>query len=647
MKILIEKILLTILIILFSGIYVCAQNDKLSSKNKKAIKAFYSGVQSFDFRKYTQAEEQFNMAILLDPGFLEARQMLAAMYEEQNLVYKAIEHYEKIQQINPVFFPNNYFFIGNLALKEGMYEKALQNYLLFVENPDIHPDLMKTADEKIVQTEFAVQLKNNPVPFNPVNLGPAINTPDIEFFPTLTADEQTLFFTKNRPRDQYTICTYCKYEEDFYVSYKVNGKWSVAVPLGHPINTHGNEGAGTISPDGMMFIYTACERDDGFGSCDLYISQRAGNKWSYPENMGPVVNSNKWDSQPSIAPDGKTLYFVSAREGNRDIFVTSTDEHGVWQKPVNLGPPVNTEKDENSPFIHPDGKTLYFMSDGHPGMGGMDIFMSQKQHDGTWSIPVNIGYPINTHKDEGFFIVSASGKTAYFASDQLGGYGKFDLYSFELPEQVRPVPVYYLKGLITDKSTDKPLRAEFELYDLETGNLVVKSFSDEQDGSFLVCLPSNTGYALNVSKKGFLFWSEYFNFSQTSHENKPIEKNIELQPVRIGEIVVMNNIFFDFDSDKLKQESVVELKILLQLLSSHPDMNIEIRGHTDNVGTAQYNKILSEKRALSVYNYLIINGINKSRLTYKGFGDTIPVAPNDSDEGRALNRRTEFKVTKM
>ncbi len=624
-----------------------AQNPTLTSKNKKAIKAFYSGVQYFDLRKYYDAEEQFNLAIRLDPDFLEPIQMLASMYEEQKLYDKAIIKYEEVQKMNPDFFPNNYYLLANIQMKEGMYENALTNYLLFSERSDIHPELQNFAFEHIQKAEIAIDLKQHPVPFNPINLGPTVNTADIEFFPTLTADEQTLYFTKNRPRDQYTICTYCKYEEDFYVSHKVNGQWSVAVPLGHPINTHGNEGAGTISPDGMTFIYTACERDDGYGSCDLYMSKRIAGKWTFPENMGPVINSSRWDSQPSIAPDGKTLYFVSSRDGNRDIFVSVADENGVWQKPKNIGDSVNTAKDENSPFIHPDGKSLYFMSDGHPGMGGMDIFLSRKKDDGTFSTPVNIGYPVNTHKDEGFFIVSASGSTAYFASDQLGGYGEFDIYQFDMPEEVKPDPVYYLKGLITDKITEQPVRAEFELYDLKTGNLVVKSFSDELDGSFLVCLPSNADYALNVNKKGYLFWSEHFNFSQTSDSTKPIEKNIELQPVQTGEIVVMNNIFFDFDSDQLKNESVVELNLLLKLLNNHPDMQIEIRGHTDNVGSAQYNKVLSEKRALSVYHHLIQSGIQKSRLTYRGLGDTIPVASNETDEGRARNRRTEFKVTKM
>jgi len=646
-----KKTYLHILIIFLLGMMLSnstfSQSNKLTSKNKKAVSAYNIGMNFFNQGRILKAEEQFLQAVRIDANFLEPRQMLGTLYEETGKPDQAIEQYEKVQQINPHFFPNNYFLLGNLYLKKGEYTSALKNFTSFVAVDGIKENLRARANELIIQAEFAQNLKNNPVPFKPQNLGPAINTVYGEYSHTLTADEEVLYFTKLRPRDQYTVCTTCKYEEDFYVSRKVNGQWTTAIPLGHPINTHGNEGAATISPDGMWFIYTACNRDDGYGSCDIYISKREGGKWSSPENMGPIINSTKWDSQPSIAPDGKTLYFTSAREGNMDIFVSVMDEEGQWQTPQNLGPVINTDKKEMAPFIHPDGKTLYFISDGHPGMGGLDIFYTRKQTDGSWSTPVNLGYPINTHNDESFFIVSASGKTAYYASDQLGGYGMFDLYSFEMPEELRPDPVYYLKGIITDKSTGKPIRAEFELFDIVSGQLIVKSYSDETEGSFLVCLPVNADYALNVNKKGFLFHSEHFQFAQPLDAKKPLEKNIQLHPIQVGEIVVMRNIFFDFDSDKLKMESIVELKKLIQLLKDNPLMHIEIRGHTDNVGSAQYNKALSERRAMSVFNYLIENGIRKERLKYKGFGDTMPIAPNDTDEGRALNRRTEFMVTKI
>jgi len=639
-----NHIILFILAAILCSFSACAQ--KLSSKNKKAVSFYNQGLELYNMKDLRAAERKFIEAVETDRKFIEAHQLLAMLYEETYRYEKAIEHYKIVQTLNSRFQLNNYYFMAVLMMKTGNYEEAKDNFQLYAGLKDANPALQAYCAEQIGKAEFAIGLKMNPVSFDPLNLGPEINTQHGEYSPTITADEEVLYFTKLRPRDRNTVHS-MPFEEDFYVSRKLDGQWTTARPLGHPINTYGNEGAATISPDGMQFIYTACNRGDGLGSCDLYVSKRVGGKWSTPENLGAPLNSIHWDSQPSIAPDGKTLYFTSSRNGKYDIYVCEKDEYGNWQQPVNMGKPINTDKVENSPFIHPDGKTLYFMSNGHPGMGGMDIFMSRKQDDGSWSEPVNLGYPINTHRDEGFFIVSASGKTAYFASDQLNGFGHFDLYSFELPVDVRPDPVTYLKGFISDSESNKPITADFQLFNLETGKLVVQSVSDETDGSFLVCLPSNATYALNVNKKDYLFHSEHFDLTAENTSKDPVIRDFRLQPIRTGEIVVMNNIFFDFDSDLLKNESLVELNKLIQLLADNPTMHIEIRGHTDNVGSPQYNRTLSEKRATSVFNYLINSEINKSRLSFRGYGDTIPIAPNDTEEGRALNRRTEFRVTKF
>lgn len=625
---------------------ISAQNIKVSTKNKRAEAAFHRAVKHFEQSSYKLAEEGFLNAVSLDPKFIEAYQMLATLYEEIKDNPKAIDNYKKVINLNPKFFENNYYYLANLQLKEGLYIEAIENFNIFIKRGRGSASLMSFSEDLIKRAEFAIDLMKNPVEFKPQNLGPNINTTNAEYSPTLTADEQTIYFTVLRPRDSRTIHQ-GSFEEDFYISKKVNGEWAVARPLGHPINTHGNEGASCISPDGKTFYFTACNRSDGFGSCDIYFSEWVAGAWSHPQNLGNVVNSSSWDSQPSIAPDGKTLYFTSARAGNMDIYITVKDDAGVWSLPQNIGPPINTVKSEMSPFIHPDGETLYFTSDGHLGMGGFDIFMSKKQTDDTWSQPVNIGYPINTHKDEGYFIVSASGVTAIYASDQLDGFGMHDLYSFELPKEVRPRPVTYIKGIISDKQSLKKLSAEFELYDVRTGDLVVRSFSDEIDGSFLLSLPTSSIYALNVSKNGYLFYSENFELIDTLSISKPKELNILLQPIGEGEVVVLRNIFFDFDSDKLKDESLLELTKLAKLLKENPNMIIEIRGHTDSRGSAEYNRVLSDKRALAVYKYLIDNGIAQKRLTYKGYGATIPIDTNETEEGRQQNRRTEFKVIKF
>jgi outer membrane protein OmpA-like peptidoglycan-associated protein len=311
---------------------------------------------------------------------------------------------------------------------------------------------------------------------------------------------------------------------------------------------------------------------------------------------------------------------------------------------VNIGDPINTDKEENSPFIHFDNRTLYFCSDGHTGMGGRDLYFTKLDSSGKWMAPVNLGYPINTCADEFGLIVNTKGDTAYFSSDKEGGKGKLDLYCFELNKENRPMPVTYVKGIVFNNETKEKIEARFELINLKTGKIVYTSFSDPVKGDFLVTLPSENDYALNVSKEGYLFYSDNFSLKGNWSIIEPFIKNIPLQPIKVGESVVLRNIFFETAKYDLKTESVIELDKLVAFLKTNDKLKIEISGHTDNIGTKEYNQILSENRAKSVYNYLIEIGIDKARLTFKGFGDTKPIDTNDTDAGRSNNRRTEFKI---
>ncbi|MPM25221.1 Protein TolB [bioreactor metagenome] len=407
------------------------------------------------------------------------------------------------------------------------------------------------------------------------------------------------------------------------------------------INSPDNEGAHTISPDGKILYFTACNRQAGKGSCDIYMSEWYRGGWDYPVNLYEI-NSKAWDSQPSISPDGRTLYFTSSRNGGKDLFVTHFGDNGEWSEPVPLPSNINTSGNEMSPFLHPDGKTLYFTSDGHLGMGGLDIFYSKMIDDSTWSDPVNIGYPINTYRDEAFLFVSASGEKAYFASGGLDT-RNMDILSFELYKEARPDPVTYMKGIVTDISTGLPLQASFELTDLSSEKVIASSSSDE-DGSFLLCIPTGRDYMLNVSADKYLFYSDNFNLTGVQTKTDPYIKNIQMQPATSNAVVVLKNIFFDTDKFDLKPESYAELEKVRLMLVSNPKMRIEIGGHTDNTGSIEHNKTLSENRAKAVVNYLVSKGISASRMTYKGYGDTVPISTNDTPEGRALNRRTEFKV---
>jgi outer membrane protein OmpA-like peptidoglycan-associated protein len=618
-----------------------------STKDKKAIKYFDQAMEYFQKKEMLECESNLLKALKEDDQFIEAHLLLAQIYDEQKNFDLAINSYNNIIKIDPDFFPNLYFTLADDEFTLGKYDYSRQHLKKFLSYEKIPPKLKQRGLFLLKCCDFAVAAIKNPVPFTPVNLGENVNSQFSEYSPSLTVDEQTLVITRLVPRDESTVHQQ-PVEEDFYISEKnIDSTWGQMIRIPAPLNSHGNEGAQSIAPDGKTLYFTICNRADGLGSCDLYISERKGKGWSTPVNMGIKVNSGVWDSQPSISPDGKTLYFASARGGGKgkmDIWKTTKDDNGSWMSPVNLGDSINTEMSEMSPFIHSDGRTLYFTSTGHPGMGGMDIFYSKMDDNGKWSGPKNIGYPINTNNDEGYLIVNAHGNKAYFASDKYGGQGGLDIYSFDLYEEARPTAVTYMKGTVYDSKTKKRLQAKFELIDLSTSDIIAQSSSDAVTGEFMVSLPSDRNYALNVSRDGYLFYSENFELKGDFSKLKPFIKDVYLQPIEAGSIVILRNIFFDFDKFDLKPESLVELNRLFDLLKKNPALKIEIGGHTDNKGTAEYNQRLSESRSRSVYDFLVNKGIDKNRLSYKGYGLTKPIDTNDTDEGRANNRRTEFKV---
>jgi len=456
-----------------------------------------------------------------------------------------------------------------------------------------------------------------------------------------------LIFTVLDPIDPGKPIGFGNRQEDFYVSTRnENGSWGKRRNLGPPVNTMDNEGAQSLSADGRFMFFTACNRPDGKGMCDIYFSKHSGGKWSRPVNSGSAVNTTFSEKHPSVSADGRILYFASDRPGGKggmDIYVSRKYETGEWSIPVNLGDSINTAGNEQSPFIHPDGKTLYFSSEGHMNLGQGDIFMSVIKNDSSWSTPVNLGYPINTHNNELGLIVNSSGDIAYYASDRHFG-NDLDIYKFVLHPEVRPDPVSYMKGRVFDSLTYKGLESNFQLIDLASGELIIKSMSCLEEGNFLVPLPSGKNYALNVSKNGYLFYSDHFSFEGIYERSNPYLKDIPLQPVRPGNKVVLNNIFFEFDKSDLKPESEIELHKILEFLQHNSLLKVQINGHTDNIGTEEYNAALSERRALAVVNWLLNHGIEKSRLQYKGYGLSLPVASNETDEGRALNRRTELQI---
>lgn len=632
------------------GAFVQAQPVRYTTTDKKAIKAYEAGAECMRLRKWDCAEGNLLKAAATDPRFIEPRIHLAEMYGQRRMDEEAIGLYKEAIAINPAYFPPAALHLAELELRQGRYADARKHFQVARE-VDRDPVRRRRAELGIANADFAAHALEQPVPFDPVNLGPGVNTKDPEYFPCITADDSTLILTRLLEDER---SPYGK-QEDFFVSRRqADGTWGTARPI-VSLNTVGNEGAGTLTPDGRFLIFTKCAGVDGYGkgfkglgSCDLFISRKVGDRWNHPENLGAPVNSAGWESQPSMASDGRTLYFL--RGGGRreqgqdmDIYVTRMAADGTFSTPEKLGDNVNSPGREESVQIHPDGKTLYFSSDGRPGMGGLDIYMSRLQDDGTWGPALNLGYPINTPGDENSLLVSADGRLAYFASDREGGHGDLDLYSFELYPEARPTPVSYIRGRVTDKATGKPVEADVELYDLSTGKLSTAAYSDPVTGEFLVCLPQGVDHALNASADGYLFYSRNYTYAEIQG-GAPYQLDVKLSKPVAGEKIELRNIFFETASYGLLPASTVELDKLVRLMKGNPQMRIEVGGHTDNVGKDADNQVLSERRAGAVRDFLIGHGIAADRVTAKGYGAKQPVASNDTEEGRALNRRTEVTV---
>lgn len=642
-----RKVIVSALVVILAFIFTGKSfSQKYHTTSSKALKAYKLGQTAFDYIDYESAERFFNQAILSDNEFFEAYMMLGELMEKQKRYNEAAVNYQKAVRIDSLAWPQVYFALANSELFSGDYTRALVHYNVYLDQKNTLEKNRERALRNIKNCEFAIEAVKNPVPFNPVSVGNGINTSDDEYWPSITVDGQTLMFTRQsktgisyQGRNDYS-------QEDFYISYLKDKKWQNAVNAGAPLNSSQNEGAQSLSSDGTYMYFTACERPGGLGSCDIFFSALTNGKWSIPVNLGSPVNTRYWETQPSIDATGNMLFFSSNRpggSGGNDIWYSVYRQNGKWSTPKNLGKNINTSGDEISPFIHFDGKTLYFSSDGRPGMGGQDIYFSRMEDDTTWSEPVNLGYPINTFNDEMGLTIESGGQLAYFSSRRDAGEGK-NIYTFQLYDAVRPDPVAYLKGKVTDRMTGKMLLADYELVNLSTGKTIVSNFTDD-NGNFLVCLPSGYNYGLNVSKKGYLFYSENFMFEGKHSAMEPYIKKILLSPFRVGEKMLLSNVFYEIDSWQLRKESQTELNKLCNLMKDNKQMKVEISGYTDATGTEEHNLQLSEKRALSVVDYLVANGVPANRLSYKGYGNKSPVGDNITSEGRKLNRRTEVKIT--
>ncbi|HRI21733.1 MAG TPA: OmpA family protein, partial [Panacibacter sp.] len=565
---------------------------------------------------------------------------LAGVYGELKNYTKSVQFYETARSKDTVYFQYyNLPYSINLAAL-GRFDEALTAVNRFLAIPNLSERSLKSA---IYRKEcygfgvnYAAKHTITDYIFAPVNLGDSINSPQSEYLPSFTIDDSTLVFTR---RGEGAA-------EDFIQSKKNNRGYSKAKLIEGRLNDEPSKGAINISQDGEWLLFAGNFPGKGFGNFDLYISYNTPQGWSEPINLGPNINSEFFESSPSLSPDKSTLYFSSSRPGSIggiDLYVSYRSAGGKWSPAVNMGPAINTKGDEQAPFIHADNSTLYFTSDGLPGYGDDDIYVTRKDTAGKWGIPENLGYPINTIENEGSLFVAADGIDAYYASDRADTRGGLDLYKFQLRTDIRPAKTLYVQGTVSDASTNKNLPCAVELIDNATQKTITKVQTDET-GFYFIALPVGKDYTFTVNRKGYLFYSDVFELSSKEADSVYI-KDIALQPIIINATGTLNNIQFGLNSSQLQAVSLIELDKLFQLMTDNTGIKVLINGHTDNTGTDAKNLQLSLDRAKAVAAYLINKGIDAKRLAWKGSGASKPVADNATEAGRKLNRRTEFIIT--
>lgn len=686
-----KKIFIAILFMVAVNMAFAQTNVEFTKDNfpgkKDQLKEAKGNIEDGD-KFYEQGRAGFAMALPLylkandfNPNNALLNYKIGVCYIWSNYKWKAKPYIEKAFQLNPNVAPDIHYYIGRAYHLTMEWQKAIDEYKLYLKTltPDKEKEKMADTQKKINECLNGIELVKNPVRVFIDNVGTAINSPYPDYGPVISADESVMMFTSRRPgmlsdlldrNDGMPM-------EDIYISTNMSGTWLPSKNMGKPINSEVHDATVGLSADGQLMLIYLDDNGDG----NIYLCDQKGDFWSKPDKMGSSINTKSHESSASLSADGKTLFFVSNKEEDNvgaankthDIFMVKKDEKGKWGKPVNIGKTINTEYNEESVFIHPDGKTLYFSSQGHKTMGGFDIFKSVwDETKQKWSEPENIGYPINTPDDDIDFVISASGKHGYYSSFKIEGQGEKDIYliSFLGPEkppvintedfllaslsapvketvmqkvEINQPALTILKGTITDALNNKPLEAEIELVD-NTLNQVIATFkSNSATGKYLVSLPAGKNYGIAVKKEGYLFHSENFDIPKTAAYQEVV-KDVQLKNFTVGNKIILKNVFFDFDKSTLRPESYAELDRLVKLLNDYPNLKIEISGHTDSKGSDDYNLKLSQDRAAVVVNYLISKGIDKGRLKSAGYGETKPIATNDTDDGRQMNRRTEFEI---
>ena len=629
-----------LIFLLFFSRVIFAQDCELNSfKNKREFKKINKLIQSKDFFQANSLLKNTDD----HPVFTSLRAELAWLEGD---IIKAQDLSDEVLYVCEDNFPIIYYILGEIAYQQKDFVSSA-NYLQISINNGLEDKYYDIAVEFLLKAQQLADIISNPVPFNPLIIE-GVSTEYDEYLPAISPDQELIFFTRRYLKKGIDIIT-PTFQEEFISSKIEHDIFSVGQPLSYPFNIEDNEGGACISIDNNLLFFTKCSRVSGnYNNCDIFYSEKRDGKWGEIQSFGKeICPMYSWESQPSLSSDGKSIIFASDREGGYggvDLYIINKDNNGLWSKPINLGPEINSENNEKSPFLHTDGKTLFFASDNFPSLGGYDIFYSRKDSLNMWSKPINIGYPINSKFNEISLFVSTDGNQAIFASNNLEGIGGWDLYSFDLYSEAKPERVFFIKGDLLDSNGENINDVEIEIKNLNTKEIKVIKVKNGQYAASLA-LSKDDDVLITVKKKGYSFNSQYIS-SENNEFLSPTNLNFELKDIVEGESFLLNNIYFELDSYDLNEVSNEIILEFAEYLKTNSSMIISINGYTDNIGELDYNKKLSRERALSVYNKLIIYGIAENRLQYKGYGEGNPKNDNSSDELRELNRRTEFFIIK-
>ena len=648
------------LILTLSSSQLLAQNnnDDFNQKFEKAKLVykegnFYAALPLF-IDIYKTDTSNANVCYLIGDCYLKARNLKAkSLPYLEKAILSASSKYDESSSKERNAPLLSFKLLGDAYHIHSKFDNAIANYERYKQELLSHKqkdsENLKDANRKIDMCNTAKELVAVPVNVKIENMGKLLNSPYADYSPVLTADQNTMIFTTRRIGSTGgEITPDGKYFEDIYISNFNGSKWSQAESIGNPINTNGNEASVGVSPDGQEILIYKDDNGDG----NIYSTTLNGDVWSTPIKLNANINSKHWEPSAFISADGFSIYFASDRPGGfggRDLYISKKTEKGEWGKAQNMGALINTAFDEDAPFIHPDGITLFFSSNGHNTMGGFDVFYSTLNDNGTvWQTPVNVGYPINSPDDDIFYVVSPDKTKAYYSSFKEGGVGEKDNYKITFLDK-KQAPLTLLKGLVKDANGGVPKDIEITVTDNETGKVLGTYKPNSKTGQYLFVLTPGKNYNISYEADNFLFYSENREIPKNTNYYE-IYRAIQLPPITVGSKMVLNNIFFDFDKATLRKISNVELKNIIRFMNKYPKVSIEISGYTDSKGANDYNLKLSNERAAAVVNYLIVNGISKNRLVSKGYGESSPDATNqnadgsDNPDGRQLNRRVELKI---